>query len=206
ASLAVAAWIFSGISVGGSAGTLILAALVYGLLATFVKPVLKLATFPLAIVTLGVAWFFVAMFILWLTDAIVGGLRIDGFWTLVGVNKVVNGDPALDRGLSEQGIEEAERLGDQLAALPLELVAVSPFPRALQTANIALGSREVPHLVDDDLGDVRIGELEGESLDAYRAAPAHTNRKVRIPGGEGLDGAALRYASALERRLVRAEP
>jgi putative membrane protein len=89
AALAVAAWIFSGITVGGAAGTLILAALVYGLLATFVKPVLKLLTFPLAIVTLGIAWFFVAMFILWLTDVIVGGLRIDGFWTLVGGTVVV---------------------------------------------------------------------------------------------------------------------
>jgi putative membrane protein len=89
ASLAVAAWIFSGITVGGSAGTLILAALVYGLLATFVKPALKLLTFPLALVTLGVAWFFVAMFILWLTDAIVGGFRIAGFWTLVGGTVVV---------------------------------------------------------------------------------------------------------------------
>jgi putative membrane protein len=89
AALAVAAWIFSGISVGGSAGTLILAALVYGLLATFVKPVLKLVTFPLAILTLGIAWFFVALFILWLTDAIVGGLHINGFWTLVGGTLVV---------------------------------------------------------------------------------------------------------------------
>jgi putative membrane protein len=89
AALAVAAWIFSGISVGGSVGTLILAALVYGLLATFVKPVLKLLTFPLMLLTLGVAWFFVAMFILWLTDAIVGGFRIDGFWTLVGGTIVV---------------------------------------------------------------------------------------------------------------------
>jgi putative membrane protein len=89
AALALAAWIFSGISVGGSAGTLILAALVYGLLATFVKPVLKLLTFPLAIVTLGVAWFAVAMFILWLTDVIVSGLHIDGFWTLAGGTAVV---------------------------------------------------------------------------------------------------------------------
>jgi putative membrane protein len=89
ASLAVAAWIFSGISVGGSAGTLIVAALVYGILATLVKPVLKLLTLPLAILTLGIAWFFVAMFILWLTDVIVSGLHINGFWTLVGGTVVV---------------------------------------------------------------------------------------------------------------------
>ena len=89
AALALAAWIFAGITVGGSAGTLIVAALVYGILATFVKPVLKLLTFPLMLLTLGIAWFFVAMFILWLTDAIVSGLSINGFWTLVGGTIVV---------------------------------------------------------------------------------------------------------------------
>ena len=125
--------------------------------------------------------------------------------SLLNVDKLVNGDPALDRGLSEQGIEEAQLLAGQLAALPLDLVAVSPFPRALQTANIALDGRRVPHVVDDDLGDVRIGELEGESLDAYRAARAHTNRKERFPGGESLDEAALRYARAFERLLSRDE-
>lgn len=88
-ALAAAAWIFSGVSVGGSAGTLVLAALVFGLLSSFLKPALKVLTFPLAIVTLGVAWFFVAMFVLWLTDAIVGGFRIDGFWTLVGATLIV---------------------------------------------------------------------------------------------------------------------
>jgi putative membrane protein len=89
AALAVAAWIFSGITVGGDFGTLILAALVYGLLAAIVKPVLKLLTLPLAILTLGIAWFFVAMFILWLTDVIVSGFQIHGFWTLVGGTIVV---------------------------------------------------------------------------------------------------------------------
>src|SRR5256885_15782405 len=126
--------------------------------------------------------------------------------SLFNVDKVVNGDPALDRGLSEQGIEEAERLAGQLAALPLDLVAVSPFPRALQTANIALADRDVPHLVDEELGDVRIGELEGGSLDAYRETPAHSNRNERFPGGESLDEAALRYAGACERLLARDEP
>lgn len=126
--------------------------------------------------------------------------------SLFNIDDVVNGDPALDRGLSEQGIEEAERLAGQLAGLPLDLVAVSPFPRALQTANIALEGRKVPHLVDDDLGDVRIGELEGSSLDEYRQAPAHSNRKARFPGGESLDEAAMRYVAAFERLLARDEP
>lgn len=88
-ALALAAWIFSGVTVGGAGGTLVFAALIFGLLSSFLKPVLKVLTFPLALLTLGVAWFFVAMFVLWLTDVIVGGLRIDGFWTLVGATLVV---------------------------------------------------------------------------------------------------------------------
>lgn len=88
-ALAVAAWIFTGMTVGGSIGTLVFAALVYGILATIVKPILKLLTLPLAIVTLGIAWYFVAMFILWLTDVIVSGMHINGFWTLVGATFVV---------------------------------------------------------------------------------------------------------------------
>ncbi|HET7572135.1 MAG TPA: phage holin family protein [Gaiellaceae bacterium] len=87
-ALALAAWIFSGVDYG-SAGSLVLAAVVFGLLSSFVKPVLKLVTFPLMLLTLGIAWFFVAMFVLWLTAVIVGGFDVDGFWTLVGATVVV---------------------------------------------------------------------------------------------------------------------
>ncbi|MGH3048893.1 MAG: histidine phosphatase family protein, partial [Gaiellaceae bacterium] len=125
--------------------------------------------------------------------------------SLFNVDKVVNGDPLLDRGLSEQGIEEAQRLAGQLEPVALELVLVSPFPRAIQTANIAIGTREIPHILDDDLGDVRIGELEGASLDDYRAQPAHDDSTLRFPGGESLDEAALRYVAAFERLLARPE-
>jgi len=86
-ALAAAAWIFSGVF--GSAAAVIGAALVFGLLSSFVKPALKFLTFPLALVTLGIAWFFVAMFILWLTSEIVGGFHVEGFWTLVGATVVV---------------------------------------------------------------------------------------------------------------------
>ena len=88
-ALLLAAWLFSGVSVGGSAGTLVLAAVVYGLLSSFVKPALKVLTFPLALVTLGAAWYALAMFVLWLTSVIVGGFVISGFWTLVGATFLV---------------------------------------------------------------------------------------------------------------------
>jgi broad specificity phosphatase PhoE len=126
--------------------------------------------------------------------------------SLFNVDGIVNGDPLRDRGLSEKGIEEAERLGGQIAPLPPDLALVSPFPRAIQTANIALGPHNVPHEVDEDLGDVRIGECEGWALADYREHPAHNDPTQRFPGGESLNEAALRYAGAAERLLARSEP
>lgn len=86
-ALGLAAWIFSGVY--GSAAAVIFAALVFGLLGSFLKPALKVVTLPLALLTLGIAWFFVAMFVLWLTSAIIGGFHINGFWTLVGATVIV---------------------------------------------------------------------------------------------------------------------
>jgi broad specificity phosphatase PhoE len=125
--------------------------------------------------------------------------------SLLNVAGVVNGDPALDRGLSERGIEEAQRLAGQIANVAIDLVVVSPFPRAVQTANIALDGRAVPHELDPDLGDVRIGELEGRSLADYRASKPHAERDLPFPGGESLDDAARRYAAAYSRLCDRDE-
>ncbi len=70
-------------------GSLLFAAVVFGVLNTLFKPLLRLITLPLAIITFGVAWFFVSMLMLDLTDAIVSGFSIDGFWTLVWATVIV---------------------------------------------------------------------------------------------------------------------
>jgi putative membrane protein len=70
-------------------GSLLLAAAVFGVLNTLLKPLLRFVTFPLAILTLGIAWFFVSMLMLDITDAIVSGFHIDGFWTLVLATLIV---------------------------------------------------------------------------------------------------------------------
>jgi uncharacterized membrane protein YvlD (DUF360 family) len=46
-------------------------------------------TLPLAILSLGIAWFFVSMLMLAITRGIVSGFTIHGFWTLVGATLVV---------------------------------------------------------------------------------------------------------------------
>ena len=81
-----------------------IAAAVFGVLNTLLKPILKLLTFPLAIFTLGLAWFGVAMFMLWLTDAIVPKFDISGFWTLVWATIIVwAANLALDLILDRSG-------------------------------------------------------------------------------------------------------
>jgi putative membrane protein len=70
-------------------GALLAAAAVFGVLNTLLKPLLRLVTLPLAILTFGLAWFFVSMLMLVITEAIVGGFDIHGFWTLVEATLIV---------------------------------------------------------------------------------------------------------------------
>jgi putative membrane protein len=87
--LGITGWILNGVTFNGSASTLIWAALVFGILNTILKPIVKLLTLPLAVVTLGIAWFFVSMLMLWLTDLIVGAFDIHGFWNYVWATMIV---------------------------------------------------------------------------------------------------------------------
>jgi putative membrane protein len=87
--LGITGWILSGVSFNGSGWTLIWAALVFGVLNTILKPLLKLLTLPFAVITLGLVWFFVSMLMLWLTQLIVGGFEIHGFWNYVWATIIV---------------------------------------------------------------------------------------------------------------------
>lgn len=86
--LAVVVALLSGVTVR-NAGSLLEAAAVFGVLNTLLKPVLRLITLPLAILTFGIAWFFVSLLMLLLTNAIVSGFHISGFWTFVEATLIV---------------------------------------------------------------------------------------------------------------------
>ena len=117
----------------------------------------------------------------------------------------VNGDPALPVHLTEKGRDEARLLGQQIAHIPFELCVCTPFVRTQETAEIALAGRAVPLEQHPELGDIDVGELEGKTLDDYRAWKHEHTRRDPFPGGESLDDAALRYAGAYESLVHRAE-
>jgi putative membrane protein len=72
-----------------SFGTLLLAAVVFGVLNTVLKPLLRFITLPLALLTFGIAWFFVSLLMLVITREIVSGFTIHGFWTLVWATVII---------------------------------------------------------------------------------------------------------------------
>jgi len=86
--LAVVVAVLRGVGVS-SFGALLAAAAVFGVLNTVLKPLLRLVTLPLAVLTLGVAWFFVSLLMLVLTKDIVHGFHVYGFWTLVDATLIV---------------------------------------------------------------------------------------------------------------------
>jgi broad specificity phosphatase PhoE len=118
----------------------------------------------------------------------------------------VNGDPAVPVPLTDEGRDEAARLGHQLRELRIDLCVHTRFARTTETAHCILGGRNVPYLQEPLLDDVKIGDLEGEPIANYRAwKQAHT-RADPFPGGESLDDAARRYARAFAKLLERDEP
>lgn len=104
AVLAVVTAVLSGVEVD-SVADLIRAALLFGVLNTILKPVLRALTLPLAFITLGLIWFGVAMLMLWVTDLFVDGFDIHGlgalFWATIvvwAVNVVLDFVPGPWRG------------------------------------------------------------------------------------------------------------
>jgi 2,3-bisphosphoglycerate-dependent phosphoglycerate mutase len=123
----------------------------------------------------------------------------------LNLERRVNGDPSVPVTLTDRGRAEATLLGQQIAHIPLELCIHTRFSRTVETAEIALAGRDVALLEESLLDDVKIGELEGKTLDDYRAwKHAHTRRDA-FPGGESLDDAARRYAEGYRRALARPE-
>jgi putative membrane protein len=86
--LAVVALVLSDVTVH-NVWSLLEAAAVFGVLNTLLKPLLRFITLPLALLTFGIAWFFVSLLMLVITNSIVSGFHVDGFWTFVWATLII---------------------------------------------------------------------------------------------------------------------
>ena len=117
----------------------------------------------------------------------------------------INGDPEVPVALTEKGRDEAKLLGQQVAHVPIEVCIHTRFGRTKETAEIALAGRNVPLEVEPLLDDIVVGDLEGATLEDYRAWKREHTRADPFPNGESLDDAARRYAEAYKKLLARPE-
>jgi putative membrane protein len=92
AALAIATWILSGITLTGPSTarkiiTLLIVALIFGVLNAIIKPLFALFTAPLILLTLGLFLIVINACMLLLTSWLAGlfylGWDVDGFWTAV---------------------------------------------------------------------------------------------------------------------------
>jgi broad specificity phosphatase PhoE len=119
----------------------------------------------------------------------------------LNVERRINGNPSRPVQITDEGREESRRLGLQLANTPLDLCLQTRFGRTHQTLALALEGRDVPVEVEPLFDDVDVGDLEGASVDDYRAWKRRHTRADAFPGGESLDDAARRYEQAYRRLL-----
>jgi probable phosphoglycerate mutase len=123
----------------------------------------------------------------------------------LNVSGRINGDPAVPVELTDDGRAEAQALGVALANVPLELCVHTRFGRTRETASLAIGERPIPLVEEPLFDDVDVGELEGSTVDDYRAWKAKHSRSDPFPGGESLDDTARRYARGFRVLLDRPE-
>jgi 2,3-bisphosphoglycerate-dependent phosphoglycerate mutase len=122
--------------------------------------------------------------------------------SVLNIERRINGDPSVVVPLTDEGETRAHKLGVEIANIGFDLCVHTRFSRTRQTAEIALAGRNVPFVVEPLLDDIDVGELEGETLEAYRAWKHSHAREIPFPGGESLDDAALRYARAFRGLLA----
>lgn len=112
-----------------------------------------------------------------------------------------------DDGLSALGIEQAERLRDRLAAtreINADVLISSTYPRARQTTEILAPAFGLTPLFDDDLQELRPGEILGLSVEEYQAKYQEEDFEENpfravAPGAENWGQFMLRVGTTLER-------
>ena len=101
--------------------------------------------------------------------------------SVLNVERLINGDPAIPALLTEAGAAQARSLGEQIANIPLDVCVHTAFGRTRETAELAVGERGILFLEEPLLDDVKIGDPEGSSVDAYRAWKRQHTRADRFP-------------------------
>ena len=110
--------------------------------------------------------------------------------------------------LDDKGREQAEKLVERLAGVPLAEIICSPMLRCEQTVAPLAKDRGLTPTTEGELAEVDYGSWTGGALKnlskepLWKVVQAHPSAAV-FPGGEGLAGMQARAVAAVRRHDVR---
>lgn len=109
--------------------------------------------------------------------------------------------------LTEEGIERAKELRDRIKNIHIDIIYSSPIERALNTANIIKGDKDIEVVTDDGLMEMCFGDYEGRITDEIMKENPSWNidlimkgdTKLSAPNGENLAEVRDRVSKAMDR-------
>lgn len=112
--------------------------------------------------------------------------------------------------LSAQGAQQAQRLAQRLANLPIRAIYSSPLERTRQTAAPLAAQFDLPVQIDDAFGEIEFGEWAGKRFDDLAGDPRWNEwnsfrSSSPLPHGGLMLEIQLRAVAALQR-LCQAHP
>ena len=113
--------------------------------------------------------------------------------------------------LTEDGIERAKELRDRIKNIHIDIIYSSPIERALNTANIIKGDKDVEVVTDDGLMEMCFGDYEGRKTDEVMQENSSWdisliikgNTKLSAPNGETLEEVRNRVSITMDRIIEK---
>lgn len=118
-----------------------------------------------------------------------------------------------DIPLNKFGRELAVKTAEAVREIPFEKAFCSPLCRAAETAEIILGTREIPLVKDRRLMEICFGDYEGNEFDAPKKDPSHPlynflckpERYVPSAGMEAFQDVMARAENFLQEQILPLE-
>lgn len=87
-----------------------------------------------------------------------------------------------DSPLTKYGIQRAKELRDRIKNIDIDVIYSSPIKRALNTANILRGNKNIDIVTDDRLMEMCFGDYEGKKIDIIQKENPNWDIKLIMQG------------------------
>ncbi|MCR6516223.1 MAG: histidine phosphatase family protein [Clostridium sp.] len=109
--------------------------------------------------------------------------------------------------LTKDGIDRAKELRERIKEIELDVIYSSPIERALHTANIIKGEKQLEVITEDGLMEMCFGDYEGRKTDeVMKENPEwnidlimHGDVNLSAPNGENLGSVRTRVKDAMDK-------